>query len=238
MKIFGSLGSTLNEMIFPVRCISCSQLGSSLCQLCRRGWSLGAHDRYLTTSSSGSIKVFSSVRYSTVAQKIILAAKESSIQSADLLVQAAIAHSVNRFLLKHKVDYLVPVPSRKSAVRLRGRRFVTEMCRELSREIDIPIADIVTHQRSVQDQSRLQNRQRWNNLEGSMVVKGGGPHPIHSGISSGFSSGISSGISSGTSRNVLLIDDLVTTGATLVEAARALRQAGFAILGAVTASSA
>jgi len=35
---------------------------------------------------------------------------------------------------------------------------------------------------------------------------------------------------------LLLIDDLVTTGATLLEAARALRYAGFEVKGAVTAA--
>jgi predicted amidophosphoribosyltransferase len=38
--------------------------------------------------------------------------------------------------------------------------------------------------------------------------------------------------------NLIVIDDLITTGATLTEAIRALRTAGFTVLGAVTSCTA
>jgi predicted amidophosphoribosyltransferase len=41
-----------------------------------------------------------------------------------------------------------------------------------------------------------------------------------------------------TGGKVIVIDDLITTGATLTEAIRALRTAGFAVLGAVTTCTA
>lgn len=66
----------------------------------------------------------------------------------------------------------------------------------------------------MRDQSGLHLEERWNNLEGAFVVKGEQVLP----------------------GGVLLIDDLVTTGATLCEAARALRYAGIKVIGAVTAA--
>ena len=39
----------------------------------------------------------------------------------------------------------------------------------------------------------------------------------------------------GRGRDVILVDDLVTTGATLSEANRVLKIAGFAVVGAITA---
>jgi predicted amidophosphoribosyltransferase len=66
----------------------------------------------------------------------------------------------------------------------------------------------------VRDQSGLHLQERWNNLEGAFVVTN----------------------KQQALGKALLIDDLVTTGATLVEAARAMRYAGIEVVGAVTAA--
>jgi predicted amidophosphoribosyltransferase len=149
-----------------------------------------------------------------VAQKIILAAKESHIKKADELVSSAIAHSVERVLRHQSVDFLIPIPSRHGAVRKRGRQFITEVSRESAESFRLPVIEILGHTRAVRDQSGLHLQERRNNLEGAFVVtskqQGGG--------------------------KALLIDDLVTTGATLAEAARAARYAGIGVIGAVTAA--
>jgi predicted amidophosphoribosyltransferase len=143
-----------------------------------------------------------------------LAAKESQIKRADELVSAAIAHSVRTVLRDHRCDFLVPVPSRPSAVRKRGRNFISEVSIEASQIFQLPISDLLRHARAVRDQSGLDLHQRRNNLEGALVVTG----------------------KQRADGKALLIDDLVTTGATLSEAARALRYAGIEVIGAVTAS--
>ena len=89
-----------------------------------------------------------------------------------------------------------------------------EIAHLVTRESGHRVAPILTHTRTVRDQSELNAQQRWNNLNGSMVVSG---TPVGLG-------------------KVLLVDDLVTTGATLSEAARALRYAGIEVIGAVTAA--
>jgi predicted amidophosphoribosyltransferase len=160
------------------------------------------------------MKVTSSVIYSPIAQKIILAAKESHIRQADELVSSAIANCIEVVLRDEWIDHLIPIPSRSRAVRQRGRQFITEMAKESAERFSIPISEPLHHLRSVRDQSGLDSRQRWNNLEGALVVRD----------------------NQQTLGKVLLIDDLVTTGATLIEAARALRYAGIEVIGAVTAA--
>jgi predicted amidophosphoribosyltransferase len=205
---------SLNELLFPSRCLSCNALGISLCSRCRRGWNPHLYKTVLSRNSQNPLPVVSSVLYSPIAQKILLGAKENQLKAADELVSNAITHSLQE-LLKHEwVDCLIPIPSRKSATRFRGREFVAEMVKPVSDAMGIPISSPLIHGRRVRDQSGLDFHQRRNNLEGAFVVEK----------------------VDGLYGNAVLVDDLVTTGATLIEAARALRYAGIQVIGAVTAA--
>jgi predicted amidophosphoribosyltransferase len=143
-----------------------------------------------------------------------LGAKENHLEIADNLISDAITHSLENLLREEWVDSLIPIPSRKSATRMRGREFIAEMALPASQKLKIPIHSPLIHARRVRDQSGLDLRQRWNNLEGAFVVER----------------------VDGLYGNAVLVDDLVTTGATLLEAARALRYAGIQVIGAVTAA--
>jgi predicted amidophosphoribosyltransferase len=203
---------SLNQLIFPSRCISCKQLGDSLCSICRNSWSLSLFRSKF--SINPGLNVYSAIEYSDIAARVILAAKESHIKSADLLVADAVAYALYEWLKKDWIDTLIPIPSRKSAARKRGRQFVEEIAEIVSKNSGIAVAAPIQHSRLVRDQSGLDHEQRRNNLQGALVVRG---NPAGLG-------------------RALLVDDLVTTGATLNEAARALRYAGIEVVGAVTAA--
>lgn len=204
----------INELVFPRRCISCGELGISLCSKCRKSWNPHFYNTHLGRSEEESLITISSIPYSPIAQKIILGAKESHLKSADQLVAAAITHSLQHLLGQVQADFLIPIPSRKSASRKRGRQFITEITRPAATRFSLPIAEPLSHARKVRDQSGLNFEERWNNLAGAFVVE-----KEH-----------------GLRGSAVLVDDLVTTGATLVEAARALRYAGIQVIGAVTAA--
>src|SRR5690606_40965271 len=75
----------------------------------------------------------------------------------------------------------------------------------LSQALGLPLQrDLLVRSRETAAQSRLDARARKRNLRGAFVVCEGGPLPAH----------------------VALVDDVMTTGATLHAAARALRRAG------------
>lgn len=101
---------------------------------------------------------------------------------------------------------LLPVPLHTGRLRERGYNQALELARPLSRLLDIPVApELCRRQRATLAQTSLQGKERRRNLRGAFVT-GGGEMPRH----------------------VAIVDDVVTTGATVEELARTLRRAGVA----------
>lgn len=100
---------------------------------------------------------------------------------------------------------VVPVPTSRAAFRRRGYR-VPEL---LARRAGVTPHRMLTSARRTGDQRQLGRDARARNVAGSMRARVGGRG------------------------RVVIVDDVVTTGATLDEAARALRAAGFAPVCAV-----
>jgi predicted amidophosphoribosyltransferase len=121
--------------------------------------------------------------------------------------------------------FVVPVPSSPAAVRRRGdaplelltRAALARAAREGGKG-ELVFSPALRIRRRVSDQAGLNHRQRATNLEHAMQV------PPRWRASVG-------GVT------CLLIDDVVTTGATLVEAARALREAGSGHVAAATVAA-
>lgn len=98
---------------------------------------------------------------------------------------------------------LVPVPLHAGRLRLRGYDQALELARPLARRLNLSLrADALQRTRATAAQSELDANQRQRNLQ--QAFRACGPMPAH----------------------VALIDDVMTTGATLHAAAHALRQAG------------
>ncbi|MEY2768944.1 MAG: hypothetical protein RL359_580 [Actinomycetota bacterium] len=213
---------SLSEIIFPSRCIGCSTLGISICSECRKQWHPHFYKRAITFNNE-EFPVFSSVKYSAIASRVLLSSKESQIRAADQLLVAGIEHSLNLFVNQYGPATLVPIPSRNSANRRRGRNFLQELTLEVAQRKQLPCQSLLSHNRKVRDQSNLSQVDRSENVAGSFSV----------------SRAISVDIPRGNiEAKIIVIDDLVTTGATLGEAIRALRMAGFSVLGAVTSCTA
>ncbi|MFY2762630.1 ComF family protein [Arenimonas sp. MALMAid1274] len=101
---------------------------------------------------------------------------------------------------------LVPVPLHPSRLRQRGYDQALELARPLSRALALPlVADRLRRVRVTAAQSELDARARRHNVRSAFSVTPGAL-PAH----------------------VALVDDVMTTGATLAECAQALRRAGVA----------
>ena len=201
----------ISQLLFPTRCYGCSRLGLSICTDCRREWIPHYYKTHLE-----ELKVHSALLYTPTASKIIMAAKESSLKGADQLLISAISHVLERAKLNSHFYQLVPVPSSKRSQRRRGRSFIVDLTNQVSTNTGIAINDCLQLSRAVKDQSGLTRKERVSNMKGAFSLKTGA-------IVRG---------------ELILIDDVVTTGATLQEAARALNSQGFHAVGSVSAVTA
>jgi predicted amidophosphoribosyltransferase len=158
--------------------------------------------------------VHSALLYTPTASKIILAAKESSVKGADELIIDAIIHALVKAVPDTTLFRLVPVPSSKASQRRRGRSFIVDLVSQISQRTSIPMIDCLQLSRRVLDQSGLHRDERVSNLAGAFTLN------------------------SSARGELILVDDVVTTGATLREAARAVNSQGFQAVGSVTAITA
>ncbi|MGY0561244.1 ComF family protein [Luteimonas sp. A277] len=102
-------------------------------------------------------------------------------------------------------DALVPVPLHRARLRQRGYDQALELARPLASALGIDVrADLLRRVRATAQQTRLDAAERAGNLHRAFQANPADPLPSH----------------------VVLIDDVMTTGATLHAAAYALRQAG------------
>jgi ComF family protein len=101
-------------------------------------------------------------------------------------------------------ELVVAVPQHPKRLRARGFNPAALLARSLARELAIPVDPVaLCRTRDTPSQTGLDRRQRRRNVRGAIRARGNRPLP----------------------ERVWLIDDVVTTGSTMAEAAAALRRA-------------
>lgn len=112
---------------------------------------------------------------------------------------------IDAFAALPRPDALIPLPLHRGRLRSRGYDQALELARPLSRAWGLPLLDgALVRRTGTLPQSRLDASARRRNLRGAFAADPGVALPPH----------------------VVVVDDVVTTGATVHAAARALRRAG------------
>jgi predicted amidophosphoribosyltransferase len=197
----------LQQLVLPVDCAGCGTAGPALCRDCRLRLA-----PQVSTRSVGGLPVASALAYAGVAQPVIVAFKNEGRTGLAPPLAAALRAAVGAAVSSGDGDGLLLVPmarTRRSAVE-RGY----DPVRLLLRRAGLPHTDVLRLVRRPRDQVRLGREARFANVEHGMAAR----FPLHG-------------------RRVLLVDDVVTTGATLGEAARSVQSAGGLVLGAATVAS-
>lgn len=207
-----ALVHALVDLALPRSCLGCERPGVALCRDC------ASPGRARVVPVSGVHACAASV-YSGVIRAALLRFKERGRSDlagplADLLAVAVRAVAVPAVAVPAVASnrgpdvVLVPVPSSRSATRARGGDHMRRLARASARRTGVPAATPLRLTRAVRDSAGLHARERRTNLAGALVAS----PPRQAG-------------------RAVLVDDIITTGATAREACRALRAGGWSVLG-------
>ncbi len=112
------------------------------------------------------------------------------------------------------IDYLIPIPLHPARFRERGYNQALLLAQTIAQTLHIPLSkNNLIRVRYTDPQTELGLKDRWTNIQDAFRIKR--PAELKG-------------------KNILLIDDLLTTGATVSEAAQVLKQAGAQGVYAVT----
>ncbi|MGW1670341.1 ComF family protein [Streptomyces sp. NPDC002324] len=203
----------LTDLMLPAECGGCGRLRAVLCPECRAALTGAAPCRVRPVPEpSGLPVVHAAAPYEDAVRAALIAHKERGALALAGPLGTALAGAVRAGGAGGDGPVLlVPVPSARRAVRARGhdpaRRIALAAAGELRRTgTPARVAGVLRQRRAVADQAGLDSRQRLENLAGALEVAAGGTPLLDGGV-------------------IVLVDDLMTTGASLAEAARAVRAA-------------
>lgn len=197
--------------VFASVCLGSECLG---CGLPGLPWCAGCMQQLLDAPDpqgvAGSEATVACCEYTGCIPDAIVGFKDRNVRSLGPVLGDIIALGVQHL----DVDaLLVPAPSTPSAVRRRGFDHTAQLAEYAGRRLGIPVRKVLRSRRR-KDQAGLSRTARRRNLEGSMWV------PLRG------------------EEAVIIIDDVLTTGATLTECERALKAAGFTVGAKVVVASA
>lgn len=205
------------ELALGSVCAGCEGAPGLLCEACRDDLRGPAR---LLSGTYGGLRVAAAAEYGGAARGAVLAHKEQGRLGLAVPLGDALATSVVAVLESpggcprcgERAVALVPVPSTRPVVRRRGHDPLARTTRRAAAVLrrvgyDCTVVPALRHRRAVADQSGLDAAARRANLASALRVRPAG-HTLL------------------TARCVVLVDDVITTGATLAEAARALTAAG------------
>lgn len=230
MRRYGAYSMNLNirqvikncyELIWPTSCVSCNRSQGLLCAYCRKN--LFVIDQRSACKNCGAPfgnivctecseawepdRVICTTAYDEISESIIKTYKDASeMRLATLIAEYLYENYLEVFGYTHRPhEVLSYIPASRSALRKRGFDHMKAIAQVFAQKLDLPCL-LLLKKDDNKDQRALSKLQRKENMHGAFSPYLSDTHSY---------------------KRLLLIDDVITTGATVNEATRCLKAQGF-----------
>ena len=203
------LTSSLVDLIFPSRCAVCDRPGKNLCIDCKNLLWIEPREFLLS-----GISLYTVTKYSDETSRLLVSLKDKGQFALVAELAQMLRPVIENLPASESTLYLVPAPSSPDNFSKRGFHPMLLLAQSVaSKHPNLSVLNSLRFSRHVKDQVGLTEPERIANLSFSMELN-----------------------QSVTGRVCYLLDDVVTTGATALEAARVLRLGGATLAGVLAIS--
>lgn len=220
----------LLELIWPTRCVGCEKLGVLLCDNCEKALPhidpheacprCGAPFGRLVCTECTTVyeaqpkdmpftQTCCALEFNELSRNIIIAYKDGGERRLGALLAHMMAQAMHTEW-QQWADLLTWIPADEDAVRRRGFDHMAQIAVGIAQRLNMPIAPLL-EKRPHEDQRSLGREGRKLNMQKAFSLYEGAEERMGVAI-----------------RNVVLVDDVFTTGATLSAAAQVLLDGGAA----------
>jgi len=195
--------SRVIDFLFSRYCLGCGREGDFICSFCRQRLPRRDLHPYHLTGQRFIDGIYSPFFFQGIIRRAIVELKYRNLKA----VSATLANLLSECLKDNSLpgEILVPVPLHPKRVRQRGYNQSLLLCRDLGRIIDLPVAgNSLFRSCHTRQQVDLSKEERRLNVAGAFSLHG----------------------EELKEKEVLLVDDVSTTGATLDSCAKVLKAGG------------
>lgn len=225
--LFADLKTFILDTLFPISCLSCGQEGVLFCQncagqikilehqqciVCQRPSVFGlTHPKCQSPQTADQLICIFDYHDKNLANAIIKG-KYYFISDIYFILGQMTSRELKQLLPNAALKnfFLVPIPLNKWRQRWRGFNQAELLCQTIGQILNFPIIKALTRVRATKTQKDIAKReQRIKNISNAFALDMNVKTDIQN-------------------KNILLVDDVTTTGATLLEAAKVLKRSGAA----------
>jgi competence protein ComFC len=196
-RVIRKLCEGLIEVIYPREnyCIICKEDDCfGICDTCKKG--------IKTIDNLYQDEILSYGYYGGVLKDLILKFKyKNNFTAGDILTEFLEEYIVKNF--KYKEYIITYIPLSKKSKKIRGFNQCEYIAKKISKDLSIEVLEVLIKQKETKEQKRLKRAERHENIKDAFKIK--------KGIEL-------------NNCNIILIDDVITTGATLQEAYKLLKK--------------